>query len=1091
MDSQFALHLLPDRGLDQSILLAVVIGMMLLLFLTEAFGWVWVGLVVPGYLASVFVIRPAAGAAVVFESILTYLIAQLMADGISKLGSWSHFFGRERFFLIVLVSVLVRQASELWLLPGALAVADGVLGLQLANQHEFFSIGLVLVPLTANMFWKLGLGRGMVQTAIPVALTYLALQVVFLPFTNLSFSTLELTYEDVALDFLGSAKAYMILLSAAVLAARFNLDYGWDYNGILVPSLLALAWFSPSVLAISVAEALLLFVVTRALLSIPALRTINLEGPRKVFLVFMVGFVIKYALGWSLVWLAPQYKTTDFFGFGYVLTSLLAVKILQKQIVGRVLLPTVVVSIAGFVVGSGVGFALEQIAPRRPAVAVSIGGEVEPATVSLLGRDPVGVMGLARARARPRITTELRAGRTGTELSRYARLWLTIDRWLASTEPDPSTRQEIETAARALGLVLTPLAGEVAGRPAFALFEREETLQSQTGWDAALLVRGAPGPVLEVPRPLHEAPAAELSAVLCERIACRTVLASGTDPRERGGNAGDALAHPRSTFHVAHRQLRSAPIVQVRVDATAPRGRALLHLKHTVPREVDLKALWPGKLELTWSPPPGVVQQWEGRRDVSVLRVHPDEIWAVLDQTSAGTLPRVEPGISLSAWLHRHLAAVSALPIDFEPPATTETELRYLEMVLADTLLGDRRPRDGGLGLGWVNRLARAVGLEVVVLPAGLSDTPCLILAEPSPRRLWGVMAVRAERGKAIGFEAPRSGIEAGTPELASEMWSAVGADALVVAMPALDRDEDDGGAVESGNPATAFQAYHQAVHRSLVGRADALIIQVRGLASWRPIHDDLVISVGTPITEPYQLPKSLSALLEETSPLGWLRAHAVHADGAPSFVPLIGQGIPQLVHSRAVGGVDFAVFWFSHDRRMRLRGESFALHRQQMAEAAGGAVPVSTAWPVAVLLDAALGPPLRPADKGAPVKPALALTRRLDALAERARRYAVTHDARELAALLALARAAPSGRAEMNWNDALSRPVVLVDMQGGGESLRALFILGGQGIEVDEGSCRPVAADDPWLEARVSRMALERCPVVAVFGRRTEVRTR
>ena len=54
MDS--VLHLLPARGLDQSILLPVLVGMMVMLALTETYGWGFVGVVVPGYLASVLAI---------------------------------------------------------------------------------------------------------------------------------------------------------------------------------------------------------------------------------------------------------------------------------------------------------------------------------------------------------------------------------------------------------------------------------------------------------------------------------------------------------------------------------------------------------------------------------------------------------------------------------------------------------------------------------------------------------------------------------------------------------------------------------------------------------------------------------------------------------------------------------------------------------------------------------------------------------------------------------------------------------------------------------------------------------------------------
>ena len=92
------------RGLDQSILVAVLIGIYILLFFTEIFGWVWAGLVVPGYLASVFAIQPEAGVAVCIEAMLTYLASRGISDLMSRWGGWSPFFGRDRFFLIVLVS---------------------------------------------------------------------------------------------------------------------------------------------------------------------------------------------------------------------------------------------------------------------------------------------------------------------------------------------------------------------------------------------------------------------------------------------------------------------------------------------------------------------------------------------------------------------------------------------------------------------------------------------------------------------------------------------------------------------------------------------------------------------------------------------------------------------------------------------------------------------------------------------------------------------------------------------------------------------------------------------------------------------------
>src|SRR5262249_2734151 len=385
-----AFPLFPPHGLDQTIHVPVLLGLRSLLALTETFGWVYSGLVVPGYLASVFVIQPAAGATIVGESLLTFWVARALSDAVSATGSWSRFFGRERFVLLIIVSVLVRQASQTWLLPGILGLVDARFGPTLRLEASFSSLGLVLVPLTANMFWKLDTRRGIVQVAVPTLITYALLRLVFLPLTNLTFSSIELTYENVALDFLASPKAYIVLLTGTYVAARCNLFYGWDYSGILIPALLALAAFSPWRLVSTAVEAMLVFFAVRLLLRLPRLRTANLEGPRKIALVFTVGFLLKYVLSWAL---APEVSgagvnATDLFGFGYLVPSLLAAKMLHQEQIGRTIVPTYLVAVASTVIGSIVGFGLEQVAPAAARPLLPDTDRPPPTTV--LARTPVG-----------------------------------------------------------------------------------------------------------------------------------------------------------------------------------------------------------------------------------------------------------------------------------------------------------------------------------------------------------------------------------------------------------------------------------------------------------------------------------------------------------------------------------------------------------------------------------------------------------------------------------------------------------------------------------------------------------------------------
>ena len=76
-------ELLPPGGLDQSIVLAVLLGVWVTLLFTETLGWVFVGLVVPGYLASVLVVQPATALVIVAEALLTYLVARGLAYGLA------------------------------------------------------------------------------------------------------------------------------------------------------------------------------------------------------------------------------------------------------------------------------------------------------------------------------------------------------------------------------------------------------------------------------------------------------------------------------------------------------------------------------------------------------------------------------------------------------------------------------------------------------------------------------------------------------------------------------------------------------------------------------------------------------------------------------------------------------------------------------------------------------------------------------------------------------------------------------------------------------------------------------------------------
>lgn len=1093
-------ELLPPHGLDQSILLAVLIGMLLILFLTEVFGWVFVGLVVPGYLSSVALIQPASAVAVLFESVLTYGLAYLVSELFPRTRSWSPFFGRERFLLIVLISVFVRQNSQIWLLPMILRYVDGSFGTTWYTDLDFYSIGLVLIPLTANMFWKLGLWRGSLQVAVPTMVTYVLLRFLILPYTNLSFANLALTYENVALDFLGSPKAYMILLTGAFLAAQYNLRYGWDYSGVLVPSLLALAWFTPITVLVTLSEALILFFVTRSVLSLPVIRRFNFEGPRKVSVVFTVGFFLKYVFGWTLYYFVPDARITDFLGFGYVLTSLLAAKMLTKKVIGRILFPTAQVSLVAFLIGSLIGYGLERFAPSEPTLPSS--SEDEYAVTRMLVREPLGVMALAEVRARSSLAPDLRDGRSGRDLRAYEMLWRDIDRWLAGM----GSVSDIYLDAKELGFDLRRLDRAFSpGEIAFALFEREERLALQTGWDTALLVPGAPGPYIEVPSPSSQSPAALAAALLCGSLRCRAILASGGDAHD--SSAADALTHPRASFQVAHTELGSASIVQLHADPTVPRGRPTLHLQHTLPADIQLDRLWPREIELSWEPPPMLLQQWQpDRQGFVVFRVHPDDL---RERLIAAALPLPAPvaGVDILSFtaplVEPQGDALDAVNRDFVLPS--ESELRFLEILLAEPLLttqlpvpaqllapdgeagaGDNPAAQAGAPLAWLHRLARLVDYRLVPLAdcAG-SNQGCWVLAPEAAPVLYpaGLLAVRAGDVEQVAIEVPRPQREGGTFRIGAELWREIRGRILLVnpdetlVGPGMRLDP-----TVIGNPVTPFQALHQAIHHSLIrapepatlapgagaAKRPGMILQIRGFGGWRPIGEDLVIGMGAPIMQTWQIPERIKELVAPEGPLGWLSDAMRYADGADELVTLSGQGTPQLSYTRSLGGVDFAMLWLSESARERYRPASRVRYREQFERVGFSLIDRTVAEAIGF-------PELTASQRRLPRGAQL----ELDRLLGLARHYAVTRDIHVLRALYREAKSNPRFAVDALWSNELGLPFLRIQLTEDTQAGRALVLLHPRA----DRECGQSTFLAPGFDREFAFHLFRRCGVLTIAG--------
>jgi gamma-polyglutamate biosynthesis protein CapC len=775
------------------------------------------------------------------------------------------------------------------------------------------------------MFWKLTLPRGVFQIAVTVAITWLVVAKLLLPYTNLSFSSFQSTYEDVALDFLGSPKAYIILLTTAWLAAYGNLVYGWDYNGIMVPSLLALTWFAPGSLLRSIIEALILMQLTKWVLRAPVIRHFNVEGPRKLATVFLVGFLFKFAAGWMLhVWF-PSVRLTDYFGFGYVLTSLLAVKMLTIKKIGRVLFPSVAVSLVGFLLGSGIGLALHILFPDATRESAA-----PPQVARAVAEQPWAHSHSALTAIAAR-TRYIEPPLPRLQQTQLVGLWTSVDRWLAHSASLRAHAQNVKSATQAVLQQASRLQMQVVmsdDGKSLAIVEAGEAIASHHGFESLVLWPGRSGPVLVVGRAASQRGLIDVAYSLCTSLLCRAVMVGGYD---EGSVVGQG-ASGRLIANVARQAFAGASVLVVEMATSKPSadsGVAELYVQETLGAEVNLGALrqvlsaaQAGDVVLHWrAPPAGAARVTRaGGRGFATLLV-PE---AAAYRLGCAQSSSAQADGTLVSWLH-------VLPGLLDP----QVPLACKEM------------------------LAQQLGMATTVLANGYGlNESAMVFSGAGPRRWFTVVVPAASIRAQVAFTATRGALEQGTDRIASILAFRNHAPLLVVhnvGSDDLSQSADD----------SAWFAAHIALSRSLavasqaggragprdganarmvgagppiwsepserwgagppiwsepserLGAGPALVVDVRGFAAVRGLPGDVYLAAGNPVFDVSTLSAGLRELGDPAhSPLGHLALGAQWVDGSKMLLGLQGNGMPQVNYRRWFGGADAVTVWFSSDIR-------------------------------------------------------------------------------------------------------------------------------------------------------------------------------
>ncbi len=916
MPLTFPLHIFPDNFLDHSLLAPVLLGLCILLLFNEFFGWTLSGYVVPGYLAAVFITFPGSGLVMTVEAVFTYILVFLVSDVLSKTAYWPRFFGRESFFLFVLLSVVVRLITEALLWPSISHTFSELTGIYL--RDEFYSIGLVLVPLLANSFWKSGLARGLFEKSTVTGLTYLVLAYVLIPTTNLNLGKFQLTYEDLVVNFLAAPKIYVIIVATAMLASRFNMRYGWDFNGIMVPALISAVFFIPEKVLSTLGEVFLALVAFKLCLRLPGLRSINVGGGRRITLIFFLTFVIKWVTAIFFPEL-PRMKLNDLFGFGYLLPALLAIKILDKHSVPRVLMPTMLTAAYGFTLGSLLGFVLhtgEEVwneVSARTLTAANPQHESSPGFLFkdlILSKAFVLTQGFAREQhLRPTVSTRYRRALTRA---------LEMDDGLAIC-------RMIERETRIPGERTLACRHHVDPELGSYLVIHEDlaSLMQRSGLGVYLLRPGAPGPVLQVVHPLREPLALEGAYVLLKSTQARAVFIAGIDEPTRGEAWADAAKSGDDLFNLVYSALRGHDVIQVRVPE---QERSAWHVRYNLPRNVYLDRLrgdFPN-LEFSWhNPEPGLYQWTSSEANFSVLYLPRSTVAEVSPRYKfTGDLKRLAHFETVTGLIERwvleqkyfiHRAGTGRYVVpQWHELLYFRTELLHRIPSLGP-LLGTPRFEEQ---LRSLQLSAYFLGYQFIWFSDEKNDDTFIILRElrdDEQNKGWGTYVFRLGEAKPWLLIPPRPLAESGTLGLAARWFESFRARALFI--PGSSAMADPWGRSDILRENAPRSLAHVVVRHFLqeYGEADDLLVAlVRGGQGWR-MQSPVVLSLGEEALDENNVPTMGRQLLELIRAEG---TQATHYRGSHQDYGLHGESNPigNLVKNLLPG--HFAILWIGDELR-------------------------------------------------------------------------------------------------------------------------------------------------------------------------------
>ncbi|MDB4766411.1 poly-gamma-glutamate biosynthesis protein PgsC/CapC [bacterium] len=882
-----SLPIFPVDSASVTLTTTVWIGVLVAVFFNLKFGWNLSALVVPGYLVPLLISRPTTALVIFTEAILTYLLARWLSDAFKRLPWWSSFFGRDRFFVIVVVSVIVRSVCDGWILPGIGQYIVNEIGWSFDYRNELQSFGLIIVALIANYFWKPGIVRGFIPITICIAVTFVIINYFLGALTNINLANFNLMYEDISASLLASPKSYIILICTAYLASWINLRYAWDFNGILIPALMGMMLYDPMKILASCAECVLIFSLGSLLLRAPYIREIGMQGARKLLFFFTVCFGLRLMYAHAIPLFFEAAQVTDVFGLGYLLSTLMAVKAHDKQLMIRMLKGTLQVSLVGGIAGSLIGFLLYcwsgTLSGNSIAAVVSNHGFEKMEVV----RSDQTIFEMIR-QSKPLLYEKKEAGSyqvpTYSELTTFRSALNDIKRLGNSFRP--STLSAIAKKLSLVNYSITISADE-------KIFLSEN--HPANGWGLYAIDPMIPsGLCLEVPAPLDEWATFESGLSLMSQFSTRALAIAGAGKTTNLDGTSDVTLFKATMFSEFHKTFGTQETVQIR-SKTGPlwrnnqpktlesnvATRSELFIASSLPQSMPLEELKQtiGDFQVHWSASPFQNKVSRSNQYAELVLTKPvRRRLLVMSHAETGVSPNVPShddetvGVSgmnlkvpivrkpLSAFLEGIKENIYRQDSERFEPAKLE-ELLFMDHEVVGPLIDlagetqpDRAFKRGDEGLPqWLNKdkieklhaiqiAAQAIGCQVsVILDPNNGDQVYALSASANMNKGWGTYIFRPGLMDSIAVEIPRPLLENRSFDFGASLFQRPRASALLIA-GAHPRANADGSAdiSKSANRKNLFNLVRQVLFRKL-GKRPFLLCQARAIQA--PVESDIVLA--------------------------------------------------------------------------------------------------------------------------------------------------------------------------------------------------------------------------------------------------------